>query len=253
MYQWPARSTSASPAAGWCHSSFAPCRPVQLPVVVHHRASALYGPCGAALPAVAVASRLALTGASASRVALPSAVARPLKRPLERKRHIDSTTEEESDDSDESDGDSATARVSSSASIGGPSAAALPPARCSPFTALALQVRFPSALSSTKPHPRTAPRPRRRSPRRPTRPSVRSQALSTSTSVERRVDGHAGGCQLHPKARQQDATLRVPAAATKRHWVEAAPLSTCRPGCARRCDPVHFEFAQSVWPPRPAE
>ena len=175
------------------------------------------------------------------------------KRPLEKPRHIDSTTEEESDDSDEDDRDSATARVSSSAPAGGPSAAASPPTRCSHFTALALQVRVrvPSSLSSSKPKSRSAPRPRRRSPRRPTRPTVRP--LSTRTSVERRVDGHAGGCQLHPKARQQDATLRVPAAATKRHWVEAAPLSTCRPGCARRCDPVHFEFAQSVWPPRPAE
>ena len=125
-------SSSASRAASSCrsgcarltpHSSEAICAKAPAP---RARASALYGPCGA----VALASGLALTGsanvsrvANASRVALPSAVARPLKRRLEN-RHIDSTTEEESDDSDESDGDSATARVSSSASTGGPSAAA---------------------------------------------------------------------------------------------------------------------------------
>jgi hypothetical protein len=56
--------------------------------------------------------------ASASPLALPAAVARPLKRRM----------------TDEDDGDSFTARVSSSAPAGGPSVAALPPARCSLFT-----------------------------------------------------------------------------------------------------------------------
>ncbi len=137
MCQWPARSTSASPAAGWCHSSFAPCRPVQLPVVVHHRASALYGPRGAALPAVALPSGMALTGsASASRVAPPGDFARPLKRPREKKGYNDSSTEEESGDSDEGSDDggrSATAPVSSSAPAGEPSAAALPPLAAPPY------------------------------------------------------------------------------------------------------------------------
>ena len=75
------------------------------------------GPRGAAMLAVALAGDTAPPG-SASPLALPAAVVRPLKRRM----------------TGEDDGDSATARVSSPAPAGGPSVDALPPARCSPFT-----------------------------------------------------------------------------------------------------------------------